>query len=75
MFDLSLRVFKDKVLLPAARILSSFATANTYTLIGLACGVLGSVALAGGFLTLGLALWVLNRFFDGLFNLSHSLTL
>lgn len=67
MFDTQVRPLIDRPLNAAGRALASYgASANGVTLVGLGVGLLGALAIAMSFSTLGFALIVLNRVLDGL---------
>ena len=66
MFDRLLRPLKDRVLAPVAKLLGSILHPNVISLLSLLPGVAAGIAAAYGSYPLALALWVLNRFIDGL---------
>lgn len=67
MLDAAARPWLDRSLAPAARHLARCGiTADQITVVGFALGMGSAVAVAFGSFTLGLALTLLNRLFDGL---------
>ncbi len=66
MFDDYLRALKDRVLAPLARFLGDHVHPNAITVAGFLVGMASAGAAAAGAFRPGLALWVVNRFLDGL---------
>ncbi|HVA58553.1 MAG TPA: CDP-alcohol phosphatidyltransferase family protein [Gemmatimonadaceae bacterium] len=65
MFDDYLRALKDRLLAPLARRLGGMVHPNAVTVIGFVVGMGSAGAGARGAYTLGLMLWLVNRFLDG----------
>ena len=66
MIDKYLRPVKEKLMLPAAQILSKYITPNQITLIAFAFGLLSCVLIILNNFYLALVFWLLNRIIDGL---------
>jgi phosphatidylglycerophosphate synthase len=64
--DQSLRHLKERVLRPVARRAGMRLHPNAVTLVGFGIGLLSAGGAATGAYLLGLALWLINRFLDGL---------
>ncbi|MCK5672650.1 MAG: CDP-alcohol phosphatidyltransferase family protein, partial [Spirochaetales bacterium] len=66
MIDKYLRPVKEKLMLPAAQILSRYITPNQITLIAFSFGLLSCVLIIFNNFYLALVFWILNRIIDGL---------
>jgi len=66
MLDRSLRVYKEQMLRPVANGLMANIHPTTLTLIGFGFGIGAGLAAWQGMVIWSMALWALNRLFDGL---------
>ncbi len=67
MFDAKLRPYIDPALNRMGRALASAGIgANALTLVGMAIGLVGALAIAQGYMATGLAMVIANRLLDGL---------
>ena len=67
MLDLVLREIKEKLMNPALGLLRRYRFSPNYlSLVGFVCGLACGIALMKEDAMWGLALWALNRFFDGI---------